>query len=258
MSDTVTRDDAGGVATLTLQRPALSSALRRDLLDAVRSVATDETVRAVLLTGSGRAFCVGQDLAEHVESLRGNAATSLSVVEEEYNPLILALAALRVPVVVGVNGACAGAGLGIALAGDLRVAAAGAKLTTAFTGIGLSSDSALAARLVHCVGVSRATELLLLPEPFTSETAAQWGLVHRVVPPEQVLPEAQALAARLAAGPTAAYRAVKTVLATAATDSLEDTLALEGRLQTELGQTADHSEAVEAFLAKRAPEFTGR
>jgi 2-(1,2-epoxy-1,2-dihydrophenyl)acetyl-CoA isomerase len=258
MSDTVTRDDAGGVATLTLQRPGLSSALRRDLLDAVRSVAADETVRSVLLTGTGRAFCVGQDLAEHVESLRGNAATSLSVVEEEYNPLILALAALRVPVVVAINGACAGAGLGIALAGDLRIAAAGAKLTTAFTGIGLSSDSALAARLVHCVGVSRATELLLLPEPFVAETAAEWGLVHRVVAPEAVLPEAQALAARLAAGPTAAYRAVKTVLATAATDALEDTLALEGRLQTELGQTADHREAVEAFLAKRAPEFTGR
>jgi 2-(1,2-epoxy-1,2-dihydrophenyl)acetyl-CoA isomerase len=258
MSDTVTRDDAGGVATLTLQRPALSSALRRDLLDAVRAVGADESVRAVLLTGSGRAFCVGQDLAEHIESLRGNAATSLSVVEEEYNPLILALAGLRVPVVVGINGACAGAGLGIALAGDLRVAAAGAKFTTAFTGIGLSSDSALAARLVHCVGASRATELLLLPEPFSADTAAQWGLVHRVVAPEQVLPEAHALASRLAAGPTAAYRAVKTVLATAATDSLEDTLALEGRLQTELGQTADHHEAVEAFLAKRAPEFSGR
>jgi 2-(1,2-epoxy-1,2-dihydrophenyl)acetyl-CoA isomerase len=258
MSDTVTRDDAGGVATLTLQRPGLSSALRRDLLDAVHSVATDESVRAVLLTGTGRAFCVGQDLAEHVESLRGNAATSLSVVEDEYNPLMLALAALRVPVVVGVNGACAGAGLGIALAGDLRVAAAGAKFTTAFTGIGLSSDSALAARLVRCVGLSRATELLLLPEPFLAETAAEWGLVHRVVAPEQVLAEGQALAARLAAGPTAAYRAMKTVLATVATDSLEDTLALEGRLQTELGQTADHSEAVEAFLAKRPPKFTGR
>ncbi len=258
MSDTVTRDDAAGVATLTLQRPGLSSALRRDLLAAVGEVAADDSVRAVLLTGTGRAFCVGQDLAEHVESLRGNAATSLSVVEEEYNPLILTLAALRVPVVVAINGACAGAGLGIALAGDLRIAAAGAKLTTAFTGIGLSSDSALAARLVHCVGVSRATQLLLLPEPFLAETAAEWGLVHRVVPPEQVLPEAQALAARLAAGPTAAYRAVKTVLATAATDSLEETLALEARLQTELGQTADHREAVEAFLAKRAPEFTGR
>jgi len=138
------------------------------------------------------------------------------------------------------------------------VAAAGAKFTTAFTGIGLSSDSALAARLVHAVGVSRATELLLLPEPFLAETAHEWGLVHRVVPAEQVADEARALATRLAGGPTAAYRAVKTVLATAATDPLEETLALEARLQTELGRTADHLEAVEAFLAKRPPRFTGR
>ena len=257
MSETVSRDDAGGVATLTLLRPALSSALRTELLSEVEAVAADESVRAVLITGTGRAFCVGQDLAEHLESLRGNAATSLNVVVDEYNPLILALAGLRVPVVVAINGACAGAGLGIALAGDLRVAAAGAKFTTAFTGVGLSSDSALASRLVHSVGGSRAAQLLLTPEPFTAETAEQWGLVHRVVPAEQVLAEAQALAARLAAGPTAAFRAVKTVLATAATDSLEDTLALEARLQSDLGRTSDHLEAVEAFLEKRAPEFTG-
>ena len=258
MSDpTVTRTDADGVATLTLQRPALSSQLRTELLGLVREVAADEQVRAVLLTGSGRAFCVGQDLAEHVEVLRGDAESSLSVVEAEYNPLLLALAGLRVPVVVGINGACAGAGLGIALAGDLRVAAAGAKFTTAFTGIGLSSDSALAARLVHTVGVGRATELLLLPDPFPAESALQWGLVHRVVAPEQLAAEARALAERLAGGPTAAYRAVKTVLATAPTDSLEDTLALEARLQTELGRTADHGEAVEAFLAKRPARFTG-
>ncbi|MGZ4505929.1 MAG: enoyl-CoA hydratase-related protein [Blastococcus sp.] len=257
MSETVTRDDDGGIATITLQRPGLSHTSRTELLDAVRAVAADDSVRAVLLTGTGRAFCVGQDLAEHIESLRGNAATSLNVVVEEYNPLILALSALRVPVVVGINGACAGAGLGIALAGDLRVAAAGAKFTTAFAGIGLSSDSALASRLVHCVGGSRAAQLLLTPEPFTAETAEQWGLVHRVVAPEEVLTQAKALAKRLADGPTAAFAAIKTVLATAATDSLEDTLALEARLQTELGATADHREAVEAFLEKRTPRFTG-
>src|SRR3954453_2122619 len=171
MSETVTRADSDGVATLTLLRPGLSHALRTALLAAVQEVGADESVRAVLLTGAGRAFCVGQDLTEHIESLRGNAATSLSVVEDEYNPLILALAGLRVPVVVGINGACAAAGLGIALAGDLRVAAAGAKFTTAFAGVGLSSDSALAARLVHCVGGSRAAQLLLTPEPFTTETA---------------------------------------------------------------------------------------
>jgi 2-(1,2-epoxy-1,2-dihydrophenyl)acetyl-CoA isomerase len=257
MSDTVTREDADGVTTLTLQRPALSHALRTDLLALVREVAADESVRAVLLTGSGRAFCVGQDLAEHLGSLNGNAATSLRVVEDEYNPLVLALAAVRVPLVVGINGACAGAGLGLALAGDLRVAAAGAKFTTAFTGIGLSSDSALAARLVHSVGGSRAAELLLLPEPFPAERALEWGLVHRVVPAGEVLGAARELAVRLASGPTAAFRAVKEVLATAATDSLEDTLALEARLQTELGGSADHREAVEAFLAKRPARFTG-
>jgi 2-(1,2-epoxy-1,2-dihydrophenyl)acetyl-CoA isomerase len=257
MSDTVTREDAGGIATITLQRPGLSHALRTDLLGLVREVAADASVRAVLLTGTGRAFCVGQDLAEHIESLRGNAATSLNVVVDEYNPLVLALSALRVPVVVGINGACAGAGLGLALAGDLRVAAAGAKFTTAFAGVGLGSDSALASRLVHCVGGSRAAQLLLTPDPFPAETAAEWGMVHRVVEPDQVLTEARALAERLATGPSAAFAAIKTVLATAATDSLEDTLALEARLQAELGSTADHREAVEAFLEKRAPTFTG-
>jgi 2-(1,2-epoxy-1,2-dihydrophenyl)acetyl-CoA isomerase len=258
MSETVTRDDADGVATLTLQRPGLTHESRRDLLAAVEGIAADGSVRALLLTGSGRAFCVGQDLGQHVEALRGNAALSLSVVEDEYNPLIRALEALRIPLVVGINGACAGAGLGIALAGDLRVAAAGAKFTTAFTGIGLGSDSALAWRLAHSVGASRAAELLLLPDPFPAETALQWGLVHRVVEADHVLDESRALAGRLAAGPTAAYAAVKQVLSAAATDGLEDTLGREATLQVQLGRTADHTEAVEAFLAKRAPRFTGR
>lgn len=254
----VTRTDADGVATIILERPGLSGQSRAELTDAFRGVAADSSVRAVVLTGAGRAFCVGQDLAEHVEALRADAASSLDVVADSYNPMVLALAAVPVPVVVGINGACVGAGLGLALAGDLRVAAADAKLGTAFTGIGLSSDSALAARLVHCLGASRATELLLFPEPFSAETALHWGLVHRVTEPDQVRAQAQELAGRLAQGPTAAYRAVKTVLASAATDSLEQTLATEARLQAALGQTADHREAVEAFLAKRKPSFTGR
>jgi 2-(1,2-epoxy-1,2-dihydrophenyl)acetyl-CoA isomerase len=268
MPETVTREDSAGVATLTMLRPGLSSASRRELLGLVREVAVDESVRAVLLTGTGRAFCVGQDLNEsraRREATAGPAETELPhdldqplpVLVEEYNPLVLALSGLRVPLVVGMNGACAGAGLGLALTGDLRVAAAGAKITTAFAGVALSSDSGVASRLVHCVGGARAAELLLLPEPFLAETALQWGLVHRVVPPGQVGHEAWALAARLAAGPTVAYRAIKTVLATAATDSLEETLALEARLQTRAGQAADHREAVEAFLAKRPPVFTG-
>lgn len=255
---TVTREDTDGVATLTLLRPGLTHQSRAELLAAVEAVAGDPSVRALLLTGSGRAFCVGQDLDQHVQALRGDAALSLSVVEDEYNPLVRALAGLRVPVVVGVNGACAGAGLGLALAGDLRVAAAGAKFSTAFTGVGLGSDTALAWRLTHAVGAARAAELLLLAEPFPAETALAWGLVTRVVPPEDVLEEARALARRLASGPTAAYAAVKEVLAAAPGDGLEDALAREAELQVRLGATADHTEAVEAFLAKRAPRFTGR
>lgn len=262
MPETVTREDSAGVATLTLLQRGLTTTSRRELLSAVQDVTADDSVRAVLLTGTGRAFCVGQDLED--SSVRrspqppADPDAPMAVLVEEYNPLILALSRLPVPLVVGINGACAGAGLGVALAGDLRVAAAGAKFTTAFTGVGLSSDSAVASRLVHCVGGARATELLLLPDPFPAETAAHWGLVHRVVPADQVHAEAFGLAARLAAGPTAAYRAVKAVLATAATDSLEETLALEARLQAVAGRTADHREAVEAFLAKRPPVFTGR
>ncbi|TKJ29473.1 enoyl-CoA hydratase-related protein [Blastococcus sp. CCUG 61487] len=264
MAETVTREDSDGVATLTMLRPGLSTTSRRELFAHVQEVAEDPSVRAVLLTGTGRAFCVGQDLTDASVHRRPaetppdeDLDAPMPVLVEEYNPLILALSRLEVPLVVGINGACAGAGLGVALCGDLRVAAAGAKFTTAFTNVGLSSDSAVASRLVHCVGGARAAELLLLPEPFLAETAAQWGLVHRVVPPEEVAAEAHALAARLAAGPTVAYRLVKKVLATAATDTLEETLALEARLQAVAGRTADHREAVEAFLAKRPPEFTG-
>ena len=254
----VTRSDSDGVATVTLRAPGLTGRSRRELLEVLRGLSTDDDVRAVLLTGSGRAFCVGQDLTEHVEALRRDPATAMDVVRDSYNPIALALAAVRVPVLVAINGACVGAGLGLAMGGDLRIAAAGAKFGTAFTGIGLSSDSALATRLVQALGVSRATELLLLPEPFSAETALHWGLVHRVVDPAELLTEARTLAVRLAQGPTAAYRAVKTVLATAATDTLADTLTLEAELQSELGRTADHREAVEAFLAKRPPAFTGR
>lgn len=254
----VERSDSGGVATVTLRQPGFTARSRTELTAVLEEVRADGSVRAVVLTGSGRAFCVGQDLAEHAEKLEADARTAMDVVGESYNPMVLALAAIEVPVVVAVNGACVGAGLGLALAGDLRIAAAGAKLGTAFTAIGLSSDSGLAWRLVHAVGASKAAELLMLPEPFSAEKALEWGLVHRVVEPGEVLAEATSLARRLAEGPTAAYRAVKAVLAGAATGGLEESLVLEARLQSQLGATRDHGEAVQAFLAKRPPVFTGR
>jgi 2-(1,2-epoxy-1,2-dihydrophenyl)acetyl-CoA isomerase len=171
---------------------------------------------------------------------------------------VLGLAELPFPVVAAVNGPCVGAGLGFALACDLRVAAAGLKFSTAFTGIGLTADSGLSASLAHAVGVSRATELLLLGEPFTAEDALAWGLVRTVVPREEVLPAALELARRLATGPTKAYAEVKRAVRHGAVSDLADVLAAEGAAQARLATTRDHAAAVDDFLHKRTPTFDGR
>ncbi|MHA6624877.1 enoyl-CoA hydratase/isomerase family protein [Pseudonocardia sichuanensis] len=256
----VSRD--GAVAVLTLARPARYNALTRELKEALLTALTElagaEDVRALVLTGAGRAFCVGQDLGEHAEALRRDAGSALDTVTEHYNPIVRGLAALPFPVVAAVNGPCAGAGLGFALACDLRVAAAGASFSTAFTGIGLTADSGLSASLAHAVGVSRALELLLLGEGFTAEEAHAWGLVRAVVPADEVLPAALELAHRLAAGPTRAYAEVRRAVRDGAVAPLEEVLAAEAAAQARLATTSDHVQAVAAFLEKRRPTFEGR
>ncbi|MBF6246641.1 enoyl-CoA hydratase/isomerase family protein [Nocardia elegans] len=178
------------LATLTLRRAAASNALdlatKNDLLAAVTRIAADETVRAVLLTAEGKNFCVGQDLGEHVDALRADPATAMDTVGAHYNPLLRALADLPVPVVVAIRGACVGAGLGLALAADIRVAGNGAKFATAFTGIGLAADSGLSHTLVRALGASRAAGLMLLGDRFTAEQALAWGLIHRLVADDDV------------------------------------------------------------------------
>ncbi len=258
---TVRLEVAGGVALLTLDRPeamnALSVPVKDALVAAVRQVQDDDAVRAVVLTGSGRAFCVGQDLREHAGLLDAGDPSPLGTVRTHYNPVVTMLATMPKPVVAAVNGTAAGAGLGLACACDFRIGAQGVRHTTAFTGIGLTADSGLSWTLPRLVGTARATALLMLAEPFTSEQAFEMGLLTAVVPPEQVLPAAQELAARLAAGPTLAYAAVKQSLRVAATASLEDALAEEDRLQGRLGASADHVAAVRSFLAKEPPAFSG-
>ncbi|WP_433288012.1 enoyl-CoA hydratase/isomerase family protein [Pseudonocardia sp. CA-142604] len=259
----ITRDDVDpAVAVLTLNRPArynaLTTELKTDLLAAVEDLGKAEDVRALVLTGAGKAFCVGQDLGEHAEALRVDPSTAFDTVTEHYNPIVAELADMDFPVVAAINGPCVGAGLGFALACDLRIAAAGLKFSTAFTGIGLTADSGLSASLAHAVGVARATELLLLGEPFTAEDAQAWGLVRAVVPPEEVVPAAMELARRLAAGPTKAYAEVKRGIRLGAVSALPDVLAAEGAAQARLATTSDHADAVEAFLAKRRPTFRGR
>jgi len=255
-------DVTDGVATVTLNRPegmnSLTVAAKVALNEAVTEVRADNRVRALVLAGSGRAFCVGQDLKEHVELLAAGDPAPLSTVTEHYNPLVTALYEMAVPTVAAITGTAAGAGLGLACALDLRVGATGARYTTAFAGVGLSADSGLSWTLPRLVGAGRAARLLLLAEPFTSEEAHQMGLVDVLVAPEEVLPTAQSLAARLAAGPTVALGNIKQAVRYGASHSLVETLAEEDVLQTRSGASADHRRAVEAFLAKEKPVFEGR
>ena len=256
----VERDTA--VATVTINRPdrrnALDKATKVALRDALAEVAADEAVRAVVLTGCGSAFCVGQDLGEHAAALAADAGTAFDTVGEHYNPIVTALATMPKPVVAAVNGTCVGAGLGFALACDLRVLAAGASLGTAFSAIGLTCDSGLSLTLSRAVGESRAKELVLLARPFSTEDAVGWGIGGDVVPADEVLATAQRIAARLASGPTAAYAASKRAITDASTMTLPEALRAEGAAQHALGLSADHQGAVSAFLAKEKPIFIGR
>jgi 2-(1,2-epoxy-1,2-dihydrophenyl)acetyl-CoA isomerase len=253
---------SGAVATITLDRPdrgnALTAQLKTALLDAVTAAGADSEVRAVLLTGAGKAFCAGQDLAEHATALQTDPASAFDTIAEHYAPIVTSLTTMPKPVVAAINGACAGAGLGLALACDVRIAAAGARFSTAFTAIGLTCDSGLSATLVRAVGAARAGELILLGEPFTAEQAADWGIVARVVPADELQAAAAEFAGRLAAGPTLAYAEAKRAIAAAVAPPLDAVLQSEAEAQRRLGASADHAGAVEAFLAKHRPEFHGR
>jgi len=253
---------ADGVATLTLNRPqtmnSLSVELKEALLEAVRDVAADPSVRAVVLTGNGRGFCVGQDLREHVALLEANDPSPLETVTRHYNPLVLALAGMPKPVIAAVNGMAAGAGAGLAFACDFRIASNRAGFLLAFANVGLTLDSGVSWTLPRLVGQARATALALLAEPLTAEAALEMGLVNAVAEPEHVLPSALELAGRLAAGPTAAYAAIKESIAFAASSTLADALAKEGELQRAMGHTEDHRNATIAFVNKQKPTFFGR
>jgi 2-(1,2-epoxy-1,2-dihydrophenyl)acetyl-CoA isomerase len=255
-------DDTGGVRTLTLNRPdaynAFNTELKETLLAQLRWAAREAAVRAVVLTGAGRAFSAGQDLREHVEVLNAQSQAPMNTVAEHYSPLVRALTALPKPVIAAVNGTAAGAGASLAFACDLRIAAASAKFLLAFAGVGLSADTGASWTLPRLVGYGRAMEMMLLGEPVSAADAVRIGLVNRVVPDGTALAAATELAARLATGPTTAYAKIKEALLNGAGADLEHALETEGRTQAELGLTEDHREAVQAFVGKRTPSFIGR
>lgn len=251
----------GAVATVTLNRPDSANALTRELksalLEALREVAEDDAVRAVVLTGAGRTFCVGQDLGEHAAALEADASTAFDTVTEHYTPITGLLATMPKPVIAAINGTCVGAGLGFALACDLRVFASGATLGTAFSGIGLTCDSGLSSTLSRAVGEARARELVLLARNFSPEEAVSWGVAGEVVDADQVAAAAAKMAGKLAAGPTLAYAESKKLLAHGTDRPLAEVLTDEGAAQARLGVTADHVGAVRSFLQREKPTFAG-
>ena len=253
----VLKERQDGVLVLTLNRPEKLNAITGELLDALYAALKegeeDREVRALLLTGEGRAFSAGQDLTEF-----GDRKPDYEAHLRRYNRVVEALSGLEKPLVVAVNGVAAGAGMSLALWGDLRLAAVGASFTTAFVRIGLVPDSGLSFLLPRLVGLAKAQELLLLSPRLSAEEALALGLVHRVVPAEKLMEEALSLAKELAQGPTRAYALTKKLLLETYRLSLTEALALEAVLQGQAGQTQDHEEGVRAFREKRPPRFQGR
>jgi len=261
MSEVLLIDHAEAVATLTLNRPesmnSLSVELKSDLLAALIAAASDRTVRAVVIAGTGRGFCVGQDLGEHIQLLQSHDPAPLNTVREHYNPITRAIVGMPKPVIAAVNGTAAGAGASIAFACDFRIVSESAKFLLAFAGVGLGLDSGASWTLPRLIGSGRAMELSLLAQPITAQTAERYGLVSELVPPDQVLPAALQLATRLATGPTTAYAAIKQSIHFAASHSLAESLENEAVQQTAAGASEDHAAAVSAFVNKGRPVFVG-
>jgi len=250
-----------GVMRLTLNRPdklnAFNAELGAALIDALDSAAAESVVRAVLLTGAGRAFCAGQDLGDRDPRKMEGPPDLGRTLESVYNPIVRRIRALEKPIVCAVNGVAAGAGANLAFACDLVLAARSAKFIQAFAKIGLVPDSGGTWLLPRLVGEARAKALALTAEPINAQTAASWGLIWKALDDDALMPEAEALAARLAAGPTVGLGLTKRAIQAAAGQGLDAQLDLERDLQREAGRTPDYAEGVTAFLEKRKPAFRG-
>ncbi len=259
MSDSVISSRDSGVLTLTLNRPEALNALNRETTHALRTAfdaaGRDPEVGAVVLTGAGRAFCAGADLKD-VTARGGAGETDLGAdLRENYAPMIRAIRACPKPVIAALNGTAAGAGLSLALACDLRLAAAGAQLIVVFVRVGLVPDAGSLFFLTRMLGLSKATELAITGDPLSADDAHRLGLVTAVVAPEQLMAAALERGRGLAAGPRQTYALIKRGMERALDLDLEQTLELEAQLQALAAKTPDAQEAIRAFVEKRKPVF---
>lgn len=254
--------DDQGVRTITLNRPDVLNAFNDAMLialgKAVRAAEKDKAVRCLVITGAGRAFCSGQDLAEVKDRYTSDAPIELGAhLREHYNPMIRKLRTMEKPVIASVNGVAAGAGCSLALACDLRIAAESAGFIEAFVKVGLVPDSGSTFMLPRLIGVSRAMEMAFTGRKIAASEALQIGLVNQVVPGEQLAESTKKLARTLAGLPTRAIGLTKRAINAAWSADLATQLDYEAMLQTTAGQTHDHREGVTAFLEKREPKFKG-
>ena len=260
--DTVLIAKSGGVTRLTLNRPdklnAFTVAMHAELRAGLEAAAGDPQCRVVVLTGAGRAFCAGQDLAETRPASDGTASDNGGRLEQWYNPLVRLITTLEKPVVCAVNGIAAGAGANVALACDLVYAARSASFLQAFARIGLVPDAGGTWNLPRLVGPARARGLTMLAEPLPAEKAEAWGLIWKVVDDDKLEAEVSAVAGKLAAAATYGLGLTKRAIGQSATNTLSQQLDLERDLQRLAGASPDAAEGIRAFLEKRLAKFTGR
>ncbi|TNE60623.1 MAG: 2-(1,2-epoxy-1,2-dihydrophenyl)acetyl-CoA isomerase [Alphaproteobacteria bacterium] len=257
----ITLEIEAGLAVLTLNRPdrlnALSAQMKSELLAAVRKIGAPYSgVRALLITGSGRGFCAGADLAE--SAAQGDLRDAGANLIDSYHPFFLELAALEIPVVSAINGVAAGAGMSLAISADLVLAARSAYFLQAFVNIGLVPDAGSTFLLPRLIGTQRARAMMMLGEKVPAETALEWGLVYDVVDDDKLMDTARTLARKLANGPTRAYAGIRSLMKSSADNSYAEQLQAEAGAQRLASRTSDSAEGVMAFVQKRPADFKGK